>query len=122
MGAIARKRGSFGSAQLLDGGDCAQTLIAADTLADVHQPVRTCIGCRTRAAKAGLLRIAWQDGVVVDASQTAPGRGAYLHRRAECLQTAIKRRAVGRALRVSTVDPTAVAAVVGAYLPQMVEK
>jgi predicted RNA-binding protein YlxR (DUF448 family) len=47
----------------------------------------------------------WQDfGVVVDRRQAKPGRGAYLHRNLECLSQALRRRTVGRALRVTTVD------------------
>jgi predicted RNA-binding protein YlxR (DUF448 family) len=73
----------------------------------VTSPVRTCIGCRERELKGDLMRLVWRDGVVVDERQTAPGRGAYLHRRSKCLETAIKRRSLGRALRVQNqyVDP-----------------
>ena len=38
--------------------------------------------------------------LVVDGRRRAPGRGAYVHPAAECLQTAIARRAFGRALRL----------------------
>jgi predicted RNA-binding protein YlxR (DUF448 family) len=63
-------------------------------------PVRTCIGCRTREEKVRLLRIVARDGgVKVDHPQIEPGRGAYLHPRHECLQKALKRRSLGRALR-----------------------
>jgi predicted RNA-binding protein YlxR (DUF448 family) len=84
----------------------------------VSEPQRTCIGCRGRAAKAALLRVTWQRdvGPVVDLRQTAPGRGAYLHPRPVCLQLAVKRRAAGRALRVSGVDPDALTAAVGPHL------
>jgi len=67
--------------------------------------VRTCVGCRERTAKSDLLRLVWQDfGVVVDQRHAKPGRGAYLHRNPECLSQALRRRTVGRALRVTTVD------------------
>ena len=35
---------------------------------------------------------------MTDPKGTAPGRGAYLHRAAECIEKARKRRAVERAL------------------------
>jgi predicted RNA-binding protein YlxR (DUF448 family) len=75
-------------------------------------PVRTCIGCRARAAKRELLRIvagtvaedhedpqsgSWS--VVPDPTGTAPGRGAHLHPTAECLALAERKRAFARALR-----------------------
>ncbi|HEU5487113.1 MAG TPA: YlxR family protein [Microlunatus sp.] len=63
-------------------------------------PVRTCVGCRGRAAKTELLRIVWQAGPVVDPQQRETGRGAYLHRRPECLELALKRRSLARALRL----------------------
>ena len=80
----------------------------------VVPPVRTCIGCRERASKGELIRLVWRDGDVVDERQTAPGRGAYLHRSRACLELAIKRRALGRALRVQGQpgDPAALRAVV----------
>jgi predicted RNA-binding protein YlxR (DUF448 family) len=66
----------------------------------VAQPVRTCAGCRERAEKGSLLRIVARDGVgVPDLTQTAPGRGVYLHRSVTCLDKAVRRRSLGRALR-----------------------
>jgi predicted RNA-binding protein YlxR (DUF448 family) len=65
-------------------------------------PVRTCIGCRSRAPRSSLLRVvAQQSRVVADTSAVLPGRGAWLHPRLECLRLAQRRRAFGRALRVS---------------------
>ena len=68
-------------------------------------PVRTCIGCRERAAKHELLRVTAgsdADGhpaVVPDPTATAPGRGAHLHPTTECYELAVRRRAFTRALR-----------------------
>ena len=63
-------------------------------------PVRTCIGCRERAAKQDLLRVVAQGGALVpDPDGRSPGRGAYLHRSTACLDTALRRRAFPRALR-----------------------
>jgi predicted RNA-binding protein YlxR (DUF448 family) len=63
-------------------------------------PVRMCVGCRGRAAKSELIRLVARDGAaVVDQRQDQPGRGAYLHPRAVCLEQAVKRRTLGHALR-----------------------
>ncbi len=63
-------------------------------------PVRTCAGCRARDAKARLLRLVRApDGVVrVDANGSSPGRGAYVHRRADCV-AALGGGGLARALR-----------------------
>ena len=70
-------------------------------------PVRTCIGCRKRAAKRELLRvIAGSDEstgrpvVWPDPEGTAPGRGAHLHPTPGCYDLAVRRKAFSRALRV----------------------
>ncbi|MEX1079396.1 MAG: YlxR family protein [Homoserinimonas sp.] len=65
------------------------------------KPVRTCLGCRQRATTSTLLRCVAQDGEVVpDASGTLPGRGAWVHPTLECVDSSIRRRAFGRALKV----------------------
>ena len=68
-------------------------------------PVRTCVGCRKRAAKHELLRVVADDlghgpELVPDPGGRAPGRGAHLHPAADCLELALRRRAFPRALRV----------------------
>jgi predicted RNA-binding protein YlxR (DUF448 family) len=66
-------------------------------------PVRTCIGCRSRASRSSLLRIVAQNSdLVVDETATLPGRGAWIHPTIACFQEAVKRRAFGRALRVTS--------------------
>jgi uncharacterized protein len=64
-------------------------------------PERTCVGCRGKASRRDLLRLVRSsDGVVrVDATGSAPGRGAYLHRDRSCVRDALLRGALGRALR-----------------------
>ena len=74
-------------------------------------PVRTCVGCRSRAPASTLLRVvAVADaGVVrlmVDPRHRLPGRGAYLHVDPACLAKAERRRAFSRALRVAGVLDT----------------
>ena len=64
-------------------------------------PVRTCVGCRSRASRSSILRVVARGSeLVVDDSATLPGRGAWLHPTGECLEKALQRRAFGRALRV----------------------
>lgn len=65
-------------------------------------PVRMCVGCRTRSPRSTLLRVVAVDSVLVlDERATMPGRGAWVHRTEECLASAVRRRAFVRALRVS---------------------
>ncbi|MGO2658837.1 YlxR family protein [Mycetocola reblochoni] len=65
-------------------------------------PVRTCIGCRSRSPKSSLLRVVSRGSVVVvDDSASMDGRGAWVHPSAECVEKAITRRAFGRALRIA---------------------
>jgi len=40
--------------------------------------------------------------VVADPSAVLPGRGAWVHPTTECVETSIKRKAFGRALRVTS--------------------
>src|SRR5580692_8444786 len=63
-------------------------------------PVRTCVGCKARAAKSSLLRlVVVGDGIVPDLQARQPGRGAYLHPSLACLELAQRRRVFSRALR-----------------------
>ena len=63
-------------------------------------PVRTCVGCKERAAKSSLLRlVAVGDDIVPDPQARQPGRGAYLHPSLACFELAQRRRAFSRALR-----------------------
>ena len=65
------------------------------------------MGCRKRATKSELLRVTvgsdadGQPAVVPDPLGTAPGRGAHLHPTTECFDLAVRRKAFGRALRVT---------------------
>ncbi|MEV1009924.1 YlxR family protein [Streptomyces sp. NPDC049881] len=63
-------------------------------------PERTCVGCRQRSARNGLLRVVVNgDRCVPDLRGTLPGRGAYLHPTPNCLELAVRRRAFPRAFR-----------------------
>jgi predicted RNA-binding protein YlxR (DUF448 family) len=55
-----------------------------------------------RASKAELVRIArTPDGVRADVQgAAAPGRGAYVHRDRDCVEAALRKGALARALRM----------------------
>ena len=66
------------------------------------EPIRTCVGCRTRAAASGLLRVVAVGGTLVpDPGRQHPGRGAWVHPDLGCLRLAERRRAFPRALRTA---------------------
>jgi predicted RNA-binding protein YlxR (DUF448 family) len=67
-----------------------------------------CVGCRTKGAATGLLRVVAVDGTLVpDPRRRLPGRGAWLHPDPECLRAAERRRAFPRALRTQGTLDTA---------------
>ena len=67
-----------------------------------HQPVRTCVACRQEAGKGELIRLVRvaNGSAALDPTGHLPGRGAYLHRNRECIETARKRRQLERSLGV----------------------
>ncbi|HET7477506.1 MAG TPA: YlxR family protein [Dermatophilaceae bacterium] len=73
---------------------------------DTHLPTRMCVGCRRRDDRSALLRVVGQvraDGdvvVVVDPRRRLPGRGAWVHPDPSCVERAIRRSALVRALRL----------------------
>ncbi|WP_326554819.1 YlxR family protein [Micromonospora sp. NBC_01813] len=74
-------------------------------------PERTCVGCRQRAAVHDLLRFVVVGGeqerrLRPDPIRGLPGRGAHLHPEPMCLELAQRRRAFGRALRLTGVVDT----------------
>ena len=82
--------------------------MARQDISSQDGPVRTCVGCRKRAAKRELLRVTagsdtdGQPAVVPDPTATALGRGAHLHPTSECYDLAVRRKAFTRALRLGT--------------------
>lgn len=85
----------------------------------MNRPERTCVGCRGRGAKSDLLRLVRQPtSVTVDFAQREPGRGAYLHPDPQCLALAMRRRAVGRALKTTVSNPAQLEAAVRLSLRQ----
>ncbi|MDT0301458.1 YlxR family protein [Streptomonospora wellingtoniae] len=64
------------------------------------RPVRTCVGCRSRAAQSDLMRLVASSGAAVpDPPRRMPGRGAYLHADPGCWESAKRRGGLARALR-----------------------
>ena len=66
-----------------------------------HIPVRRCVGCGRSRPKPDLVRIIVDGdrGAVVDVESRLGGRGAYLCRDAACLERAMARNSLARALR-----------------------
>jgi len=63
---------------------------------------RTCIGCRRVTHPDELVRLTWT-GSDLAIGRGLPGRGAWLCRSDDgCLERAVRRGAIGRALRVTT--------------------
>jgi uncharacterized protein len=64
-------------------------------------PQRTCMGCRQTLDRDQLVRFVQHPagGIVVDYQGKLPGRGAYTHIDADCIQTAVRRQQFDRAFR-----------------------
>jgi len=77
-----------------------------------HVPQRTCIACRTTRPKRELVRIVRlsspeaEGAVTVDETGKRSGRGAYLCRQRDCWETALARRQLERALKVTLTAET----------------
>ncbi|MDW8326558.1 MAG: YlxR family protein [Anaerolineales bacterium] len=75
-----------------------------------HIPQRTCVACRAVLPKRQLVRIvrtvseAGEVQVKIDPTGKANGRGAYLHNRRSCWETALKNGALERALKIKLSD------------------
>ena len=62
-------------------------------------PIRRCVGCRHSDQKDRLLRVVAVEGQAVwDRQAILPGRGAYVHRNRDCVDKAVGRGALRRAL------------------------
>lgn len=69
-------------------------------MAGKRQPERTCVGCRSKAEKRALIRVARAPGghIALDPTGRAPGRGAYVHPSRKCVELAVRRGAIAGAL------------------------
>ncbi len=70
------------------------------------RPERTCVGCRRTAVRDQLVRLVREpapDGtaprVLPDPTGSAPGRGAWIHPDADCLDLALRRGGLARSFR-----------------------
>ena len=70
------------------------------------QPERTCVGCRQKAPRAQLVRLVREGSpedqvraIREDPTGSAPGRGAWIHPDARCLDSAIRRGGLARSFR-----------------------
>jgi len=75
-------------------------------LAPKKIPMRMCVGCRQMCSKKDLIRIVRSaDGQIhMDLTGKAAGRGAYLCKEAQCLEKAIKIKALERAFEQKIED------------------
>ncbi|MEN2984665.1 MAG: YlxR family protein [Dictyoglomaceae bacterium] len=65
-----------------------------------HIPIRTCIGCEEKKPKREMIRIVRQnENIFIDPTGKASGRGAYICVNLDCLEKAIKKKALSYALR-----------------------
>ena len=83
-------------------------------------PQRSCVACRTTAAKRELVRIVRlpTGAVEVDSTGKKSGRGAYLCRHVTCWEEALKRNRLSKALRTTlTEESRAVLQAFAATLP-----
>jgi len=65
-----------------------------------HHPTRTCVGCRRRFDARSLVRYVLVDGRLA-VGESSNGRGAWLCRESACIDTALDRGNLRRALRTS---------------------
>lgn len=80
----------------------------------MSEPLRTCIGCRTRDTQRAMVRIIRSGGgdghlpnIHVDGDRRLPGRGAWLHPSEECLAKTIRRDGLARAFKTMIEAPEA---------------
>lgn len=64
-------------------------------------PMRKCVGCKENAEKKELIRIVKDkdDNIFVDESGKANGRGVYIHKDSNCLESAFTKKELERSLR-----------------------
>jgi len=85
-----------------------------------HIPQRTCVGCHSTQEKRSLIRIVYgPQGILLDPTGKAPGRGAYLHNQRSCWQTALK-GALAHALKVEFTEQDR--ALIQEYMQRMPEE
>ena len=68
-----------------------------------HIPQRTCVACRTVRSRRDLVRVVRtpEGAVILDETGKRSGRGAYLCRQRSCLEIALARQQLERALKAT---------------------
>ncbi|MBE9529291.1 MAG: YlxR family protein [Proteobacteria bacterium] len=71
--------------------------------------IRTCVACRATREKSELVRMVAVEGhAVIDEQSSMKGRGAYICRRAECVEVVAQNKGrLSRAFRKETEAPDA---------------
>ena len=69
-------------------------------------PLRQCVGCGEMADKRDMIRVVKtpENDITLDFKGKTNGRGAYICKKAECLEKALKNRGLERSLKVSIPD------------------
>jgi predicted RNA-binding protein YlxR (DUF448 family) len=71
-----------------------------------HHPERTCIGCRSILKKDDVIRIiAGPAGVLIDYREKLEGRAAYICPRVACIEKALRKETLMKALRINVKPP-----------------
>lgn len=72
-----------------------------------HVPIRQCIGCRERRPAHEMIRLtASEDTIVVSSRKDkAPGRGCYTCPNEKCVELALRKGSLARALRRKIMGP-----------------
>ena len=67
-----------------------------------HIPQRSCIACREKKDKRGLVRLVYNSTIVeIDPNGKKPGRGAYLCPKYECWDIGLRKNRLDHALHAS---------------------
>lgn len=67
----------------------------------MHTPTRTCVSCRKKCEKCGLIRITCvDDNPVIDQNKTNPHRAIYVCKDDKCISLLQKNKAIERFLKV----------------------
>jgi uncharacterized protein len=71
-----------------------------------HVPIRTCVGCGRKRPAVEMVRIKASNDTIVVAhgKDSLPGRGCYLCPAAKCVEAALKKGRIARALRREVID------------------
>lgn len=69
-------------------------------------PLRQCVGCGEMVDKREMMRVVKtpEDDITLDFKGKMNGRGAYICKKAECLERALKNNGLERSLKVSIPD------------------